>query len=105
MERLRLFFPINLKKIREHWKRKGARQDLFAGYTRTMIQTYEDPRRVDAPFDLVLWVSENTGIDCHSLLTREVLLDEIPTLPLFDKSANTTEEEMLDRKEARRLKR
>lgn len=105
MERFRLFFPINLKKIREHWKRKGARQDLFAGYTRTMIQTYEDPKRVDAPFDLVLWCSENTGIDCHALLTREVLLDEIPTLPIFDNSANMTEEEMLDRKESRRLKR
>lgn len=104
MERYRLFFPINLKKIREHWKRKGARQELFAGYTRTMIQTYENPARVDAPFDLVLWISENTGLNCHDLLTREILLDEIPELPRFDTSANTTEEAMLERKKARRLK-
>lgn len=105
MERFRCFFPVNLKKVREYWKPKGIRQDYFAGYTRTMMQTYEHPLRVDAPFDLVLWLSENTGIDFHALLTREIMLSEIPDLPLFDEKANTTEEAMLERKEARRLKR
>ena len=97
----RVYFPINLRKVREVWKRSaGVNQDGFAGYTRTMMQTYES-YRVDAPFDLVLWVSENTGISCHDLLTREILIDEIPTGPLVDTMPNNTVEAMKSRKKDR----
>lgn len=93
------YFPINLKKTRLIWKKKGARQDGFAGYTRTMMQTYED-YRVDAPIDLICWVSENTGISIHDLITREVLRDEIPIFPKSDLS-NMDKEVMEERKKSR----
>ena len=93
------YFPINLKKTRLIWKKKGARQDGFAGYTRTMIQTYED-YRVDAPIDLICWVSENTGISMHDLITREVLRDEIPIFPKSN-FPNMEKEVMEERKKSR----
>lgn len=89
------FFPINLKKIRTHWKRTaGVKQDGFAGYTRTMMQTYED-YRVDAPFDLVLFISENTGIPIGDLITREILIEEIPPAPA---GINMEKKDMEERK-------
>lgn len=97
-KRLKDFFPINLRKIRELWKSTAkAKQHQFAGYTRTMIQTYETDR-TDAPFDLVFWLSENTGIGCHDLLTREIGQDEIPKRPLVDEMINQPEDAMRDRK-------
>lgn len=95
----KVFFPINLKKIRTHWKKTArVKQEGFAGYTRTMMQTYED-YRVDAPFDLLLWVSEQTGITTDDLLTREVLLEEIPDAP--GEEANQEKEEMEERRKKR----
>ncbi len=75
------YFPINLKKIRLVWKAKGARQDGFAGYTRTMIQTYES-YRVDPPIDLMLFLAERSGLSLHDLVTREILRTEIIDTPI-----------------------
>lgn len=96
----KVFFPINLRKVRSVWKRSmGVSQEGFAGYTRTMMQTYEG-YRVDPPLDLVLWLSEQTGISTHDLLTREVLLEEIPLEPLSDVPTQTRDE-MEERKKRR----
>lgn len=96
----KVFFPINLRKIRTAWKRSaGATQKGFAGYTRTQIQTYED-YRVDAPFDLVLWISEQTQLSCHDLLTREILTEEIPKQP---KEEVTLEREVMEERKKKRI--
>lgn len=95
---IKSYFGVNLRKVREYWSRNaGLTQEGFAGYTRTMIQTYEQ-YRVDPPLDLIFWLSENTGISVTDVMTREILVSEIVAEPLIDKEKSYPTEVMKERK-------